>query len=254
MIFTRDDSSNFLLINAVQKLMPVSGVVIESGGTQARIKLLRRRFERLGFWVVLDQLLYLFVRAFLTRLGAYPSRLTVPKGGLQDMIGTGIKTLRVKTINSPEVSALVRELKPAIIIVSGTGIIGKELIDSFSGPIINYHAGITPEYRGVYGGFWAIYEGRPDLAGGTVHLIDPGIDTGGILKQSAVSIDLLHDQHLSILEKQFELGIKLITEVITEFQSGRKLEGHSKPAAKSGLYSHPGLSHLIRFWLKTGMR
>ena len=51
-------------------------------------------------------------------------------------------------------------------------------------PVINIHAGVTPRYRGVHGGYWALREGRPGLAGSTVHLVDPGIDTGGILAQA----------------------------------------------------------------------
>jgi methionyl-tRNA formyltransferase len=50
--------------------------------------------------------------------------------------------------------------------------------------MLNLHMGITPRYRGVHGGYWALADGRPDLAGTTVHLVDEGIDTGGILGQA----------------------------------------------------------------------
>ena len=36
----------------------------------------------------------------------------------------------------------------------------------------------------MHGGYWAYADGRPELAGTTVHLVDAGIDTGGILGQS----------------------------------------------------------------------
>jgi methionyl-tRNA formyltransferase len=50
-------------------------------------------------------------------------------------------------------------------------------------PFINMHAGVTPAYRGVHGGYWALAEGRPDLAGTTIHLVDEGIDTGDVIRQ-----------------------------------------------------------------------
>ena len=49
---------------------------------------------------------------------------------------------------------------------------------------MNTHAGITPRYRGVHGGYWALAEGRADLVGTTVHLVDPGIDTGAVLARA----------------------------------------------------------------------
>ena len=49
--------------------------------------------------------------------------------------------------------------------------------------------GSRPATAGVHGGYWALREGRPDLAGSTVHLVDPGIDTGGILAQTTFTPD-----------------------------------------------------------------
>jgi methionyl-tRNA formyltransferase len=50
-------------------------------------------------------------------------------------------------------------------------------------PVINYHAGITPRYRGMNGGYWALAENDAGNFGGTVHLVDAGVDTGAILYQ-----------------------------------------------------------------------
>ena len=46
---------------------------------------------------------------------------------------------------------------------------------------MNTHAGITPLYRGVHGGYWALVSRRPEEVGTTIHLIDQGIDTGAVL-------------------------------------------------------------------------
>ena len=50
-------------------------------------------------------------------------------------------------------------------------------------PVLNYHAGITPKYRGMNGGYWALATGDAGNFGATVHLVDAGVDTGGVLHQ-----------------------------------------------------------------------
>ena len=60
--------------------------------------------------------------------------------------------------------------------VNGTRIISSRVLDSIGCPIINTHAGITPRYRGVHGGYWALAEGHPEEVGTTVHLVDKGIE------------------------------------------------------------------------------
>jgi methionyl-tRNA formyltransferase len=54
-------------------------------------------------------------------------------------------------------------------------------------PFINYHAGITPKYRGQHPAYWAQVESDRDNAGVTVHLVDEGVDTGAVLYQEPVS-------------------------------------------------------------------
>ncbi|TIV10198.1 MAG: formyl transferase, partial [Mesorhizobium sp.] len=51
-------------------------------------------------------------------------------------------------------------------------------------PVLNYHAGIAPKYRGMNGGYWALASGDQGNFGTTVHLVDAGVDTGGVLKQA----------------------------------------------------------------------
>ena len=76
------------------------------------------------------------------------------------------------------------EAEPDLVVVHGTRIIAERVLREIAVPVVNVHAGITPRYRGVHGGYWAFADGRPELAGTTVHLVDAGIDTGGILGQT----------------------------------------------------------------------
>jgi Formyl transferase len=46
---------------------------------------------------------------------------------------------------------------------------------------INLHMGISPYYRGAATNFWALYDGRPEYVGATIHLLSEGLDCGPIL-------------------------------------------------------------------------
>lgn len=66
-------------------------------------------------------------------------------------------------------------------------ILSKEVIESVDGRCFNAHPSLLPEYRGCSSVPWAIINGEKKT-GITFHYIDPSIDTGNILVQSAISI------------------------------------------------------------------
>jgi len=46
---------------------------------------------------------------------------------------------------------------------------------------LNIHMGVSPYYRGSSCNFWAMYDGRADLVGATIHLLSAGLDSGAML-------------------------------------------------------------------------
>lgn len=46
---------------------------------------------------------------------------------------------------------------------------------------INIHMGTSPYYRGSSCNFWALYDGRPDYVGATLHRLSAGLDSGDML-------------------------------------------------------------------------
>jgi folate-dependent phosphoribosylglycinamide formyltransferase PurN len=57
----------------------------------------------------------------------------------------------------------------------------------FAGRIINIHPSFLPYGRGIAGNFWSFLKGSPK--GVCIHLIDDGIDTGGVLFRRAVNFE-----------------------------------------------------------------
>ncbi len=156
-------------------------VVLEE--SPSRLDLARRRARRLGRWTVAGQIAFVgLVMPLLRRRGR---RRVLQIASDHDLDLSPVpNAVLVHSVNEEPTIGLLAEAAPTLVVVHGTRIISRSVLAAIPVPVFNVHAGITPRYRGVHGGYWALREGRPDLAGSTVHLIDPGIDTGGILAQA----------------------------------------------------------------------
>ena len=67
--------------------------------------------------------------------------------------------------------------------------LSKPTLAAIACPVINYHSGINPKYRGLAGGWWARATGDHENYGTTVHLVDAGVDTGDTLYQAFLQPD-----------------------------------------------------------------
>jgi folate-dependent phosphoribosylglycinamide formyltransferase PurN len=92
----------------------------------------------------------------------------------------------IGSVNSELCRRVLKDVDPQVIAVYGTRIISKQTLAAVAAPFINYHAGITPKYRGQHPAYWAQVEGDRDHAGVTIHLVDEGVDTGAVLYQQPV--------------------------------------------------------------------
>jgi methionyl-tRNA formyltransferase len=137
---------------------------------------------------------------------------------------------RVESANAPGTVDLLVDLAPAVVVVVGTRILSKSVLNTVGCPFVNLHPGITPRYRGAHGAYWALAEGRPDLVGTTVHLVDAGIDTGTALartyfapgpRDSIVTYDYLH----------LVSGLPALAEQVARLVDGREPEPRSETAA-----------------------
>lgn len=58
-------------------------------------------------------------------------------------------------------------------------IIGRDAIAAATCDIVNLHMSYLPFNRGAHPNFWAFFDGTP--CGVSIHLVDPGLDTGTLL-------------------------------------------------------------------------
>jgi folate-dependent phosphoribosylglycinamide formyltransferase PurN len=215
----------------------------------SRRVLLRRRIARLGLVHVAGQLAFMsFARIQRLASGRRIAEILV-HARLEPRWPETCELLEVPSVNSPECIALLRRLKAKVVLVVGTRIITRAVLSAVAVPFINYHDGITPKYRGIHGGYWAVAEGDLENFGVTVHLVDPGIDTGEVLYQARLS-PAANDNYATFPYLQLAAALPLIEQAAQDAVDGTLRPG--KVNLPSRLWSHPTLWGYLADVLRRG--
>ena len=253
-VLAGDGPSTRIVYHALREQLPGQvrlDVILEE--PVARSLLLKRRVKRLGLFPVVGQVMFMATAVPLLRSGA-GRRLNAIKAehGLNDS-PIPVPVHRVDSANSAEARALLHSLSPSVVVVNGTRILGKETLAAAPAPFINMHAGITPTYRGVHGGYWALAEGRPDLVGTTVHRVDEGIDTGTIIDQVFFRVTP-EDSFWTYPYLHTAAGIPLLVRAVEAALNGEIPSRIPDPALASKLRYHPTLWEYVANRLRRGVR
>jgi folate-dependent phosphoribosylglycinamide formyltransferase PurN len=172
-----------ILVNKLAERFP-DLVVIQEQGEDART-IFNRRAKLRGWWDAMGQHLFTYYGLrVVTRLGKARVNAICAEFGLERDLRPGIDVRHVLSVNSPESVTLLKSLNPRAIAVYGTRLLKRETLSAVNAPFINYHAGLNPKYRGQSGAYWALRQGDAAHAGLTIHLVDPGVDTGAALYQA----------------------------------------------------------------------
>ena len=122
--------------------------------------------------------------------------------------------------NNAEFRDQLAAIGPDAIIVVGYGrIIPQWMIDLPRLGNLNLHASLLPKYRGAAPIQWAIANGE-SVTGVTTMRIDAGLDTGDILMQREISIDL-KDTAETLGPKLASIGAGLMVETLRGLDSGQ---------------------------------
>jgi hypothetical protein len=148
----------------------------------------------------------------------------------------------VPHINHPDVVALARELRPDVVAVFGTSLLRGELLKQGRLGIVNLHGGLSPEYRGADCTFWALYNGEPEKVGCTLHWIDAGIDTGGLVAHVSPKV-LPDDDELKLFWRAVQTSAGVYAQLLQRLAAGERF-GQTQPH-KGRLYQvkQRGLTH-----------
>ena len=118
----------------------------------------------------------------------------------------------------------LRRLQPELIISAGfMKILGKEVLASYMGRIINTHPALLPLFPGAHAVRDALQAGALET-GATVHFVDAGIDTGKIIMQQQVMVEpddtetLLHER-IKVVERE------ILVRVVRDIANGKIMLG-----------------------------
>jgi folate-dependent phosphoribosylglycinamide formyltransferase PurN len=177
-------SSSAILANAVRAWYPDAELLLVLERQANKQAMLLHRSRRLGTSVVIGQLLFQSVIVPLIRLRSN-KRIgqIISEYNLNSCRQIFDGALEVPNINDSQPTELLRKFSPDVVLVNGTRIIKPNVLSCVNAAFINTHVGITPMYRGVHGGYWALWNNDPENFGVTIHLVDPGVDTGQPLCQ-----------------------------------------------------------------------
>lgn len=123
-------------------------------------------------------------------------------------------------INEPEWAAKMRAADVALVAVFGSSILREPWLSELPGRMVNMHLGLSPYYRGSATNFWPLYYAEPEYVGATLHLIDPGVDSGPILRHARPRICPDDTPH-SIGNQAIRAGSEALSRTLHEYATGQ---------------------------------
>jgi len=200
---------------------------------------LRWRLKRHGALTLASQLACAAIARVLAQLFGRPRRNELLRG-LDGPWPAGVPTYRAAHVNHSDVVDRIASTKPDVVVLNGTEIVKAETLDSTGAPFINVHCGLTPDYRGVHGAFWAMWNGDLTRVGVTVHRVDRGVDTGEIVAQARIE-PTRRDGFLTLPLLQYRAALPLLVDYLTSSAKPGPLTG----STFSRQWYHPGLGHYL---------
>lgn len=232
-----------IAVNAVRATFP-NLVVIEEQPEPKKL-FIRRRAKKLGWVQALGQLATMVVSKYGKRFTTARAQEIVEEFGVSTDTDSRIRRIAVPSANSPELLKTLDQTRPAALLLVSTRMLKPETLSAITCPVLNLHAGINPQYRGLQGGYWSRVMSDEENFGATVHLVDAGVDTGGVLYQQRLKPSRRDTMHTyPLLQTAASTGI--VVEALRDAVSGNLKP--LKIAAPSRQWYHP----TIWTWLWNG--
>ena len=240
-----------IVYHALADEFSIEAIVRE--GRVPRSTFLNRRLKKLGWRTLLGQIVFAkCIVPWLRRESAVRRADILQEYGMKEGPIPAQRMIDVSSVNDGRTVALLKELSPRVVVVNGTRILDENLLNATSAVFLNTHVGITPLYRGVHGGYWALAVGDPEHCGVTVHKIDNGIDTGAIVAQGLIK-PTAADNFSTYPVLQIANAIPLLKQAVRDGLNGT-LKTLPTPAGKSRLWSHPTAYQYLKQRIASGVR
>jgi len=249
MLVDRSDLSR-IMYHALSRHYPIAKVIVED--SPSKKVLIQKRIKRLGLFRVAGQLVFMVFSKLTRPLSKKRVADILQACEATDAPYPVEKMVEVSSVNAGETIDLLQKIKPDVVVVNGTRIISEEVLDVVGARFINTHTGITPKYRGVHGGYWALTQDDAQNCGVTVHLVDKGIDTGGILYQATIEVSKEDSfntyPYLQVLE-----AVPLMVQAIEDVAKGT-LKTRLRKDLESKIWTHPTIWEYLKYRITAGIK
>ncbi|MBC7281212.1 formyl transferase [Hoeflea sp.] len=182
LVITAGGAYAWVIVNALASRFASVEVALEQ--PESRSLFLRRRARKVGWVQTAGQFFTMAISRFGKGLAGGRTREIIAVHGLLTEPLPGLAITPVASANGADCLDLIAARKPDLIVLAGCRMLSKATLSAIPCPVLNYHSGINPKYRGLAGGWWARASGDGENYGTTVHLVDAGVDTGATLGQA----------------------------------------------------------------------
>lgn len=135
-------------------------------------------------------------------------------------LSKGIEVYQPDSLKTDESYEKILSVNPDLIITAAYGkILPQRMLDIPKFECINVHASLLPKYRGAAPVQYSILSGD-DVTGVTIMKMDAGMDTGDMLRQVEVPIDI-DDTTESLMNKLAVSGKDLLLDTIDDYIEGK---------------------------------
>jgi folate-dependent phosphoribosylglycinamide formyltransferase PurN len=206
-----------ILINALAGRFPE--VVVLQEPAESKSVFVRRRARKLGWPVALGQLVTMVASKVGKRWTERRAREILETYGVSDAPNADVQKVSIPSVNTAEALAALTQVSPDAVLLVSCRMLSAATLAAISCPVINFHAGINPQYRGLMGGYWARVNRDEANFGATVHLVDAGVDTGGILYQTRMTpakADTMHTYPLLQTAASTGIVLQAVEDALTE--------------------------------------
>nr|WP_326164795.1 methionyl-tRNA formyltransferase [uncultured Oscillibacter sp.] len=131
----------------------------------------------------------------------------------------GLTVSQPASLRDGEALALVRSLRPELIVVAAYGkLLPKDILDVPPLGAVNVHSSLLPKYRGAAPINWAVLDGEAET-GVSIMYMEEGLDTGDVILQRSTPIGETEDAQ-ALTARLAELGAEALSEAVEALARG----------------------------------
>jgi len=251
-LITGDNAEHRYLANHLTRQVPLAAIVVDRGRPTRSSERLRRIWKRYTLVQLVGRGCMLLLRRIWGVRRRRAERLRSVFGAEHQEFHHQELVRTVNGINTPEAMSLVKECRPDVLLVFGTGIVSDKVLALARQIALNVHTGISPHYRGAECTFWPLHNEEPGMLGATVHECTRKVDGGKIFATGHARLEA-DDCQFSAFARCVLVAADLYVLVVKQIMAGEAVGtpqdlsvGTEYKAADHGLRAELRVRHLIR--------